>query len=173
MKPLKLYTRTTTLTSAALTVVLLLFVVFFITKIREMELQDQEQTAKLWAAQLANLIAYESPPELLQMRLRVISFNQAHEGQIRQIRIYGETKKGLSEQISLSTDEPEEMAPADVARLKRNEPVSRAREIESEQGRETVIYAAAPIFDENKFQGAVSLTTPRSQFSDLSSRIVT
>ena len=173
MKPLKLYTRTTTLTSAVLTVVLLLFVIFFITKIREMELQDQEQTAKLWAAQLANLIAYESPPELLQMRLRVISFSQAHEGQIRQIRIYGETKKGLSEQISLSTDEPEEMAPADVARLKRNEPVSRAREIESEQGRETVIYAAAPIFDENKFQGAVSLTTPRSQFSDLSSRIVT
>lgn len=93
MKPLKLYTRTTILTSAVLTVVLLLFVVFFITKTREMEAQDQEQTAKLWAAQLANLIAYESPPELLQMRLRVISFGQAHEGQIRQIRIYGETKK--------------------------------------------------------------------------------
>lgn len=173
MKPLKLYTRTTILTSAVLTVVLLLFVVFFITKIREMELQDQEQTAKLWAAQLANLIAYESPPELLQMRLRAISFSQAHEGQIRQIRIYGQTKKGLSEQISLSTDEPEEITPADIAKLKRNEPVSRLREIESEQGRETVIYAAAPIFDETKFQGVVSLTTPRSQFSDLSSRIVT
>lgn len=173
MKPLKLYTRTTILTSAVLTVVLLLFVVFFITKTREMEAQDQEQTAKLWAAQLANLIAYESPRELLQMRLRVISFGQAHEGQIRQIRIYGETKKGLSEQISLSTDEPEEIAPADIATLKRNEPVSRLREIESEQGPETVIYAAAPIFDENKFQGAVSLTTPRVQFSDLSSRIVT
>lgn len=173
MKPLKLYTRTTILASTALTVVMLLFVFFFITKIREMELQDQEQTAKLWAAQLANLIAYESPPELLQMRLRAISFSQAHEERIRQIRIYGETKKGLREQISLLTDEPEEIAPADVAALKRNEPVSRLREIESEQGRETVIYAAAPIFDENKFQGAVSLTTSRSQFSDLTSRIVT
>jgi hypothetical protein len=94
MKPLKLYTRTTILTSAALTVVLLVFVVFFITKIREMELQDQEQTAKLWAAQLANRLAYESPPELLQMRKRAIEFSQAHEGQIRQIRIYGQTKKG-------------------------------------------------------------------------------
>src|SRR5215470_5451091 len=172
MKPLKLYTRTTILTSAVLTVVLLVFVVFFITKMREMDLQDQEQTAKLWAAQLANLIAYESP-ELLQIRLRVFKFSQEHEGQIRQIRIYSETKKGLSEQISLSTDEPEEISPADRNALKRNEPVARVREIESDYGREIVIYAAAPIFDENKFQGAVSLTAPRSQFSDLSSRVVT
>src|SRR5262249_14183773 len=172
MKPLKLYTRTTILTSAVLTVVLLLFVIFFIPKVREIELQSQEKTAKIWAGQLANLIAYESSPELLQMRLRVISFSREREGQIRQIRVYGQTKKGLSELISLSTDEPEEIPPADVARLKGNELVSRVREIESEQGRETVIYAAAPIFDENKFQGVVSLTTPRSQFSDLSSPIL-
>jgi two-component system, NtrC family, sensor kinase len=173
MKPLKLYTRTTILTSAALTVVLLVFVVFFITKIREMELQDQEQTAKLWAAQLANWVAYESQTELLQMRLRAISFSQAHEGQIRQIRIYSHTKNRLIEQISLLPDEPEELTPADIAKLKSNETVSRLREIESDEGSETVIYAAAPIFDENKFQGAVSLTTPRSQFADRSSRIVT
>jgi two-component system, NtrC family, sensor kinase len=173
MKPLKLYTRTTILTSSVLTVVLLVYVVFFITKIGEMELQDQEKTAKLWATQLATLIANESPTELLQMRLSVIRFSQAREGQVRQIRIYGETKKGLSELISLLPDDPEEMAPADIAALKRNELVTMLREVESDQGRETVIYAAAPIFDENKFQGAVSLTTPRSQFSDLSSRIVT
>src|SRR5262245_11265451 len=144
MKPLKLYTRTTILTSAALTVVLLVFVVFFITKTREMELQDQEQTAKLWAAQLANLIADDSP-ELLQIRLRAFSFSQAHQGQIRQIRIYSQTKKGLSEQISLLADEPEEMNPTDVAKLKNNDTVSRVLEIETDEGRETVIYAAAPI----------------------------
>jgi signal transduction histidine kinase len=172
MKPLKLYTRTTILTSAVLTVVLLLFVIFFITKTREMELQDQEKTAKLWAGQLANLIAYDSQ-ELLQVRLRVIQFSQTHEGQFRQIRIYSQMKKGLIEQISLSTDEPEEITPADAVKLKSNDTVARAREIESEQGRETVIYAAAPIFDEDKFQGAVSLMIPRSQFPDLSSRIVT
>src|SRR5262249_6772704 len=141
-------------------------------KTREIELQDQEKTAKLWAGQLANLIAYDSQ-ELLQVRLRVIQFNQTHEGQFRQIRIYSQMKKGLIEQISLSTDEPEEIAPADAAKLKSNDTVARVREIESDQGRETVIYAAAPIFDEDKFQGAVSLMIPRSQFPNLSSRIVT
>lgn len=173
MKPLKLYTRTTILTSAALTMVLSLVVFFFVTKIREIELQDQEQTAKLWATQLANLIADESPRETLKMRLRAISFSQAHAGRIRQIRIYGETPKGLHEEISLAPDEPEEIAPNDLAILKRNEPVAGLREIESDDGREAVIYAAAPIFDEEVFQGAVSLTTPRAQFSDLSWRIMT
>src|SRR5262245_24951146 len=138
MKPLKLYTRTTILTSAVLTVVLLLFVIFFITKTREMELQDQEKTEMLWAGQLANLIAYESSPELLQIQLRVIQFSQTHEGQFRQIRIYGQTKKGLLiEQISLTTDEPEEISSADAAKLKSNDTVARVREIESDQGRET------------------------------------
>src|SRR5262245_22741146 len=141
MKPLKLYTRTTILTSAVLTVVLLLFLIFFITKIREMVSQDEEQTAKLWAVELANQIAFESPPELMQMRLRVISFSQLHEGQIRQIGIYGQTKKGLSELISLSPDEPEEITTADIAKLKGKYSISRVREIESEQGREPVIYA--------------------------------
>src|SRR5262249_56205539 len=73
----------------------------------------------------------------------------------------------------VATDEGEAISPADRDALKRNESVARVREIESDYGRETVIYAAAPIFDENKFQGAVSLTAPRSQFSDLSSRVVT
>ena len=47
MQLLKLHTRTTILTSAVLTTVLLLAVYFFVTRIRVIELQDHEQRAML------------------------------------------------------------------------------------------------------------------------------
>ncbi|MGH9845184.1 MAG: histidine kinase dimerization/phospho-acceptor domain-containing protein, partial [Blastocatellia bacterium] len=174
MKPLKLYTRTTLLTSAVLAMVLLLVVVFFITKLRDLERQDQERNAKLLATQLANLLAYDVPRETSKMRQRAISFSEAHLRQIREIVIYGVGRNGLlREQIRLSTDDPEEIAESDLPALRRGEPIARAREIETESGREKVISAIAPVFDGNVFQGAVSVTTPRAQFSDLSWRVIT
>ena len=55
MKPLKLYTRTTILTAAILTATLLLVVIFFVIKVRSLELQEQEQQAKLLATQFGQL----------------------------------------------------------------------------------------------------------------------
>ena len=169
--PLKLYTRTTLLASGVLTTVLLLVVYFFVTKLRDIELQDQEQQAKLWVTQFANLLAYDSPRETLQMHARAISFSESHEDQIRQIRIYGETRMGLREVVKIAPDEPEEIPESDLKSLRRGEPIARARSISTEEGPESVIYAAAPIFDENQFQGVVTLTTMRVKFSDLSRRI--
>jgi signal transduction histidine kinase len=163
--------RTTLLASAVLTTVLLLVVYFFVTNLRDIELQDQEQLAKLWATQFANLLAYDSPRETLQMHARAIAFSEAHEDQIRQIRIYGETRMGLREVVKIAPDEPDEITGSDLRSLKRGEPIARVRRITSDEGTESVIYAAAPIFDENQFQGVVSLTTMRVNFSDLSRRI--
>jgi signal transduction histidine kinase len=169
MRPLKLYTRTTLLTSAVLTTVLLLVVYFFVTKIKEIELQDQEQEAKLLATQLANQLATDSPRETVQIQARAIAFTEAHDQQIRQIRIYGETRTGLREVIKINPDEPEEIAAGDLDILRRGEPIARVRKMSMGAG--NVIYAAAPIFEENQFRGVVSLTTTRMQFSNLSRRI--
>lgn len=173
MKPLKLYTRTTLLTSTVLAMVLLLVVFFFVTKISDLEEQEQERSAKLLATQLANLLGYETPRETSKMRIRAISFGEAHQQQIKEIRIYGVVRTGvLRELITLSTADPEEIALGDIPALQRGEPVARVREIDADGGRAKVVYAVAPIFDGNLFQGAVSITTPRARFSDLSRRII-
>jgi signal transduction histidine kinase len=171
MRPLKLYTRATLLTSAVLTTVLLLVVYFFVAKIKEIELQDQEQQAKLWATQLANQLATDSPRETVQIQARAIAFTETHDEEVRQIRIYGETRTGLREVIKINPDEPEEIAANDLVILRRGEPLAKVRKMSVGAGTENVIYAAAPIFEENQFQGVVSLTTTRVQFSSLSRRI--
>jgi signal transduction histidine kinase len=170
MKPLKLYTRTTVLASAVLTAVLLVVAFFFITRTREIERQEQEQRAELWASLLANQIATNPSRKTLELHERVIAFGQEHEKQIRQIRIYSE--KGR-EAISLVSDETEELAAADLAVLKRGGSRARTRELETPAGREKLIYAAAPIFNRGRFEGVVALTTVYEQFSALSRRIIT
>lgn len=174
MKPLRLYTRTTLLTSTVLATVLVVVIFFFVTRIRDLERQDQQRNAMLLATQLANLLAYDLPRETIKMRRRATSFNEAHPGLIRQIRVYGVTRNGqLREEISLSPDPPEEIADQDIPALRRGEPMARVREMESEAGRERLIYAIAPMFEDNAFQGAVSISTPLQPFSDLSVRIIT
>ena len=168
MKPLKLYARTTVLTSAVLVTVLAAVVYFFVTRIRDLELQDQQRRAMLWATQLANQLAYESPRETSPLRNRAVAFSAAHEGNIDRIRIYGETKKGLREVITLPADAPEEMAADDLKRVRRAESFARLRTAGDRQ----TIYAVAPIFDENRFVGAVAMVVERVAFSDLSQRIV-
>jgi len=172
MKQLDLYTRTTALISAVLTAVLLVVVYFFVSKTKDIELQDQEHRAQVWATQLATLLAND-PPQLTALRNRALSFREAHKDQVRQVRVYGQTKGGLREEIALLPADPEEIAPADLARLRRNETISEVREVASAEGAGAVIYAAAPILDEeNRFQGAVSLTTARVEFSETSRRII-
>jgi signal transduction histidine kinase len=168
MKPLKLYTRTTILISALLTAVLLVAVYFFIARTREFEVQDQEHRAQLWATQMANLLANEAR-DLTALRRRALSFREAHEGQIRQIRIYGQTAKGLREEIQLAPDEPEEIPARDLEALRRGATISRT--VRLGDG-ETANYAAAPILDDRRFRGVVSLTTTRVKYSDLSQRIM-
>src|SRR5437762_11762268 len=89
MKPLKLYTRMTILVSAVLIAVLLGMVYFFISKARDIELQDQATRAKLWATQLASRLVSGSQ-ETSAMQSDVLFFRNLHEGQIRQIRVYGQ-----------------------------------------------------------------------------------
>src|SRR5947209_6538632 len=129
MKPLKLYTRTTILVSAILMAVLLAVVYFFISKAKDIELQDQESRAKLWATELANQLPNQSPQasqDLFALRNYALLFRTAHEatreGQIQRIRIYGVTKKGLIEVITLPPAEPEEISARDLAILRSGEP---------------------------------------------------
>src|SRR5438093_9399669 len=99
MKPLKLYTRMTILVSAVLIAVLLGMVYFFISKAKDIELQDQATRAKLWATQLANRLV-NGPQDIGAMQNDVLFFRNVHEGQIRQIRVYGETRRELRESIT-------------------------------------------------------------------------
>ncbi|MFN8003929.1 MAG: ATP-binding protein [Acidobacteriota bacterium] len=171
MKPLKLYTRMTLWTAVVLTLVLLLFVYFFATKVKSLELQDQEQRAMIWATQLANVLTYGSSLTTSELQARAWKFKDDREGQIQQIRIYGQTNKGLTEVIRLEQDEREVIAAADLVPLKRGEPVAHLRVRTTDTGTASVIYAAAPIFENNDFRGAVSLTTTAVEFSDLPQRI--
>src|SRR5262245_27750193 len=123
MRLLKLHTRTTILTSAVLTTVLLVAVYFFVTRIREIELQDHEQSAKLWAAELANL-TYDDSRKTTDLIARATEFNEEHEGQIRQIRIYGETPRGL---VEITPGEREPITEHDLQQLRRGQPVSSVR----------------------------------------------
>lgn len=165
MRLLKLHTRTTILTSLVLTTVLLLAVYFFVTKIREIEVQDHEQRAMLWAAQFANML--DNSRKTTDLLARAAEFSEQHEGQIRQIRIYGETQRGL---VEITPGEREPIAAGDLQQLRRGQPISSRRTVETENGQGMVIFAAAPIFEENDFRGAVSLTTMPVQFSDLLKR---
>jgi len=170
MKPLKVYTRTTILISAVLAAVMLVVVYFFISKIKDIEVEEQEQRAKQLATQLAYLISND-PPELSALRNRTLDFRDAHEGEIRQIRIYGDTSQGIREVIALTTAEPEEISPSHLKSLRNGEVVASLREVGPEHRQ--VIYAAAPILDnENTFQGVVSLTLERVAFSALSKQIM-
>jgi signal transduction histidine kinase len=170
MKPLKLYTRTTLLTSAVLTAVLLLVVFFFVTKTREIERQEQEQRAELWASLLANQIAISPSKKTTELRSQVIAFGQEHENRITQIRIYSETGK---EVISLWPDEPEALATADLNIVRRGGVLAHAREEETPEGRQRIMYAVAPIFNEGRFEGVVAVTTKREPLSQLSRRLIT
>ncbi|MBI1763198.1 MAG: HAMP domain-containing protein [Acidobacteria bacterium] len=168
MENLKLYTRTTLLTSAVMTAVLVVVAFFFITKARAIERQEQEQRAELWATVLANQIAINPSKKTLELHSRVISFGQEHERQIRQIRIYSATGR---EVVSLVADEPETLAQNDLNSLHRG--ASLARPKENEAAGEPLIYAAAPIFNEDRFEGVVTLTARRDQFSSLARRLIT
>lgn len=164
MRLLKLHTRTTILTSAVLTTVLLVAVYFFVTRIREIELQEHEQSAMLWAAQLANVLTYDDSRKTTDLLARATEFSEEHEGQIRQIRIYGETSRGV---VEITPGEREPIASRDLQQLRNGQPVSSVRRIETEGGQEMVVYAAAPIFEENDFRGAVALTIAPVEFSPL------
>jgi two-component system NtrC family sensor kinase len=168
MKHLKLYTRTTLLASAVLTAVLLVVAFFFITGTRTIERQEQEHRAELWASLLANQIATTPSKRTVELHSRVIAFAQEHESQLRQIRIYSE--KGR-EVVSFAPDEPEALTEADLATVRRGASLSRARD--SEAAGEPLIYAAAPIFNQGRFEGVVTLTTRREQFSALARRLIT
>jgi len=164
MRVLKLHTRTTILTSAVLTAVLLVAVYFFVTRIRVIESQDHEQGAMLLATQFANLLTYDDSRKTTDLIARATEFSEEHEGQIRQIRIYGETPRGL---VEITPGEREPIAPRDLQQLRRGQPVSSVRQVETDGVQEIIVYAAAPIFEENDFRGAVSLTTPPIQSSAL------
>ena len=166
MKQLKLYTRTTLLASAVLTAVLVVVAFFFITRARAIERQEQEQRVELWATVLANQIATNPSKKTLELHSRVIAFGQEHERQIRQIRIYSANGR---EVVSLASDEPEALATSDLEILRRGS--LRAREIEA--AGESLIYAAAPIFNQGRFEGVVTLTARREQFSSLARRLIT
>ncbi len=164
MRLLKLHTRTTILTSAVLTTVLLLAVYFFVTRIREIELQDHEQRAMLWAAQFAGVLTIDDSRKTTDLIARATEFSEEHDGEIRQIRIYGETPRGL---VEITPGEREPIAARDLQQLRRGQPISSVRRLEADGGQEMVIYAAAPIIDEKDFRGAVSLTTAPVEFSAL------
>jgi len=179
MKPLKLYTRTTILVSAVLIAVLLAVVYFFISKAKDIELQEQESRAKLWATELANQLPNQTPnasQDLATLRNYALLFRTAHEatheGQIQRIRIYGVTKKGLVEVITLPPAEPEEISMRDLAILRSGEPISSLREVGIGEERQAVIYAAAPLIGDQGFEGVISLTMARVQFSALSRRLI-
>lgn len=168
MKQLKLYTRTTLLASAVLTAVLLVVAFFFITRARKIEWQEQEQRAELWATLLANQIATNPSKKTLELHSRVLAFGQEHEKQIRQIRIYSANGR---EVVSLAADEPEALAVGDLEKLRRGESLGRAKETDA--AGEPLIYSAAPIFNQGRFEGVVALTTRREQFSALARRLIT
>lgn len=171
MKPLKLYTRITIFISLILTAVLLAVVFFFISKTRDIEVQEQENRARRLVQQLANQLSAASP-NLAEMRRYAVLFKEAHGDQIDQIRVYGETSKGLSEVIHLSPAETEEINERDLQRLRNNETIVALRNVETEDGQQIAIYAAAPLFDEQQFEGIVSLTTTRLQISGLAQRLI-
>lgn len=166
MKHLKLYTRTTLLASAILTAVLLVVAFFFITGARTIEQQEQEQRIELRAAQLANQIAANPFRKTLELHSQVITFGQEHEKQLRQIRIYND--KGR-EVVSLLPDEPEKLLADDLALVQRGKSLARTRAV----GGELMIFAAAPIFNEGRFEGVVTLTAERAELSGLAQRLIT
>ena len=165
MKPLKLYTRTTIFVSAVLTAVLLVVVYFFITQAREIERQDQAELAKRLAMQLADRLVV-GPQDFTALRNDARSFRETHDG-IHQIRIYGETRKGLVEDLSLPSVEPEEIAASDMEKLRNGDPIASVREA-GPDGK--VIYAAAPLIDDHGFHGVVSLTMAST--SDISGTLI-
>src|SRR5204863_5033971 len=69
--------------------------------------------------------------------------------------------------VEITPGEREPIATHDLQQLRKGQPVSSVRWIETEGGKEMVIYAAAPIVEENDFRGAVSLTTAPVEFSAL------
>jgi len=168
MRLLKLHTRTTILTSVVLTTVLLLAVYFFVTRIRQIEMQEHEQRAMVWAAELANrVLTYDDSRKTTDLIARATEFSEEHDGELRQLRIYGETSKGI---VEVTPGEREPITARDLQQLRRGQPVASVRRIETDEGPETVIYAAAPIIEEDNFRGAVSLTTAPVKFSDLLER---
>jgi two-component system NtrC family sensor kinase len=170
MKPLKLYTRTTLLTSAVLTAVLLVVAFFFIISTRQIEQQEQKQRAELWASLLANQIATGPSKKTTELYSQVSAFGQEHENRINQIRIYSEKGK---EVVSLWPDDPEALDTADLKILRRGAALAHEREEETPEGRQKIIYAAAPIFNEGRFEGVVTVSTKREPFSELSRRLIT
>ncbi|HYE76013.1 MAG TPA: hypothetical protein VEF04_21890, partial [Blastocatellia bacterium] len=145
MKPLKLYTRITILISLILTAVLLAVVFFFISKTRDIEVQEQENRARRLVQQLANQLSSASL-SLAELRRYAVVFKEAHIDQIDEIRLYGESPNGLSEIISLTPAETEKINERDLQRLRNNETIVALRNVETEDGSQIVIYAAAPLF---------------------------
>ena len=166
MKPLNLYTKTTLLVSAVLTAVLLAVVYFFFSATRDIERRQQENLARQWVEQLANRLSNSLEP-----RNYAQLFMDVHDGEIQQIRIYETVKKmTLHEWFSLPQREKDEVIPdASLALLRKGQTVSRTYLVGTGLRKLRVIYAAAPLTDDNKkLSGVVSLTIQRQNFSDLS-----
>ena len=172
MKPLKLYTRTTILVSLILISVLLAVVYFFVTKAREIEAQEQLESARILVLRLANSLPELSADlEISDVRKNLNQFLKLNPtANIQIIRVYD---KSLNEILQLPPTEPEDIPQKELARLKEKDAFATLRVVKSKQGTETVNYAAAPLLDNSsKMAGAVSLTIKRVPLSDLSQRLI-
>ena len=172
MKPLKLYARTTILVSLILTLVLLAVVYFFVTKARQIEGQEQLENARILALRLANSLPELSPDlETADIQRHITSFRKLNAtAQIQLVRVYD---KSLNEILQDPNAEPEDIPQNELFHLGKKDAFASLREISTKQGRESLIYSAAPLLDsEGKMAGAVSLTIKRQPLSDLSQRLI-
>ncbi len=172
MKPLKLYTRTTILVSLILISVLLAVVYFFVTKAREIESQEQLENARILVLRLANSLPELSTDlELSEIRKNLTAFRKlSATTNIQIIRVYD---KSLNEILQSPTAEPEDIPQKELARLAQKDAVASLRTNQAQPGAQLMIYAAAPLLDnEGKMAGAVSITSNRIPLSDLSQRLI-
>ncbi len=172
MKPLKLYTRTTILVSLILISVLLAVVYFFVTKAREIESQEQLENARILVLRLANSLPELSADlELSEIRKNLTAFRKlSATTNIQIIRVYD---KSLNEILQSPTAEPEDIPQKELARLAQKDAVASLRAKQAQPGAQPMIYAAAPLLDnEGKMAGAVSITSDRIPLSDLSQRLI-
>jgi two-component system, NtrC family, sensor kinase len=172
MKPLKLYTRTTILVSLILISVLLAVVYFFVTKAREIESQEQLENARILVLRLANSLPELSADlELSEIRVNLTQFRKLNAtANIQVIRVYN---KSLNEILQSPPAEPEDIPQTELVRLAQKDAVASLRESATKQGAQLMIYAAAPLLDnDGKMAGAVSITIKRVPLSDLSQRLI-
>lgn len=167
MKPLKIYARTTLIVSLILASVLLAVVYLFVTRAREIELQDQMEQARVLVLTLVNSLP-EISPDLSEVRKNVIAFRKLNG--IQQVRIYDKTLQ--KEIVQIPDTQSEEIPDKELSKLGKRDAVSVVRKIKTRQGVQEFVYAVAPLVDNNRITGAVSITIKRQPFSDLSQRLI-